>query len=109
MEDLNIWYGDLKVPKELPYFQGHFPGNPILPAIGIIDGSLCAIEAAAPSRPGHGAISAQTVKAKFNAVVTPNMDIYIEVVTSKNSYTVKWLDKKSQKKLALLVFSQSRE
>ncbi|OUR99678.1 hypothetical protein A9Q84_01245 [Halobacteriovorax marinus] len=25
------------IPKDLPYFDGHFPGNPVLPAVAIID------------------------------------------------------------------------
>ena len=26
-----------KVPENLPYFEGHFPDNPVLPAIALID------------------------------------------------------------------------
>jgi 3-hydroxymyristoyl/3-hydroxydecanoyl-(acyl carrier protein) dehydratase len=29
-----------KVPGDLPYFNGHFPSNPILPGIAMIDASL---------------------------------------------------------------------
>jgi 3-hydroxymyristoyl/3-hydroxydecanoyl-(acyl carrier protein) dehydratase len=28
------------VPKDLPYFEGHFPGNPVLPAVALLDLSL---------------------------------------------------------------------
>lgn len=28
------------VPKDLPYFKGHFPGNPVLPAVALLDLSL---------------------------------------------------------------------
>ena len=31
------------VPADLPYFQGHFPGNPIFPAVGIVDASICVL------------------------------------------------------------------
>jgi 3-hydroxymyristoyl/3-hydroxydecanoyl-(acyl carrier protein) dehydratase len=32
-----------KVPTDLPYFNGHFPGNPIFPAVGIVDASICVL------------------------------------------------------------------
>lgn len=28
------------IPSDLPYFNGHFPGEPIFPAVGIVDASL---------------------------------------------------------------------
>ncbi len=31
------------LPRSLPYFDGHFPGNPIFPAVGIVDASLHAL------------------------------------------------------------------
>src|SRR4051812_8493397 len=32
-----------KVPADLPYFRGHFPDNPIFPAVGIVDASICVL------------------------------------------------------------------
>jgi 3-hydroxyacyl-[acyl-carrier-protein] dehydratase len=32
-----------KIPADLPYFRGHFPDNPIFPAVGIVDASICVL------------------------------------------------------------------
>lgn len=34
---------DWRVPLDLPYFRGHFPGSPIFPAVGIVDATLQAL------------------------------------------------------------------
>lgn len=37
LDSLNALCFSLEVPLDLPYFNGHFPNNPILPAVGLID------------------------------------------------------------------------
>ncbi|MBC7691978.1 MAG: hypothetical protein H7222_09420 [Methylotenera sp.] len=39
-----VYRGVWKIPGGLSYFAGHFPGNPILPAVGLQDGSLEAVK-----------------------------------------------------------------
>ena len=70
----DVWVGTWKVPRNLPYFDGHFPGNSILPGVGIIDGSLCAVELA-----GHTLVGIQMKKAKFSMIITPDVELCIEV------------------------------
>ena len=36
----NVIYINWSVPRDLPYFEGHFPGNPVLPAVALLDLSL---------------------------------------------------------------------
>lgn len=34
-----------KIPKDLPYLEGHFPENPIFPAVGILDATIYLLKA----------------------------------------------------------------
>jgi 3-hydroxyacyl-[acyl-carrier-protein] dehydratase len=63
-----------EVSPELPLFDGHFPGNPILPGVVIVEalaqtGALAA--AAMPESSGKLALFAGIDRARFRRVVRP--------------------------------------
>ena len=89
-----------EVNGELPFFDGHFPGNPILPAICIIAISLHLISQFYPQ------ISLQEIqvkRSKFMAMVHPGdvVEICAESDDQKN-WKVLWQNTKDQQKLAQL-------
>jgi 3-hydroxymyristoyl/3-hydroxydecanoyl-(acyl carrier protein) dehydratase len=62
------------VPADLPYFAGHFPGNPTLPAVAMIDLSLELVR----QWPGFERAELSILKsAKFSAVVTPGAEVEV--------------------------------
>lgn len=64
------------VPSDLPYFEGHFPGNPVFPAVGIVDAclSLLRLRQSDPGLQLTGIVSA-----KFSAPIRPEQKVTIEV------------------------------
>lgn len=87
-----------KVNSELPFFEGHFPGNPILPAICIIDVSLHLLSLSNPK------ISLQEInikRSKFMAMVHPGQDVEIVAESDDEStWKVLWMSASDQQKLA---------
>lgn len=71
---------DWKVPEGLPYFDGHFPGNPVLPAVAIVDAS---VEFLRRVRAEAGLQLKGVNSAKFVAVIAPNMDVHISLRPTK--------------------------
>jgi 3-hydroxyacyl-[acyl-carrier-protein] dehydratase len=69
------------VSKDLPYFEGHFPKNPILPAVALIDlvTELLSITLKKPVK--MKAVSS----AKFLEPITPKDIISIELNASTNT------------------------
>ena len=55
------------IPADHPSLPGHFPGQPIVPGVLLLDAVLQAVMAAAPGREAP----AQLVRAKFPAPVAP--------------------------------------
>jgi len=71
--------GDIKwhVQDNLPYFDGHFPDNPILPAIALVDASIEALRQ-------HLALEQtpfikQICTAKFKDIVAPGDVLTIKI------------------------------
>ena len=91
---------ELIIPQTLPYFEGHFPENPILPGVAFMDISLEALRV-------HAEVYSplKTLKsAKYLGMVLPNDKIEIECIqTSPSDWQVLW--KKEEKKLCDLVLS----
>lgn len=87
-----------KVNGELPFFEGHFPGNPILPAVCIIDISLHLVSLSNPQ------ISLQEInikRSKFMAMVHPGQDVELTAEsTDEKSWKVLWKSASDQQKLA---------
>lgn len=65
-----------------PFFQGHFPGNPVMPGVLIIEAmaQVCAFVALEPSR-GEGklALLAAVDRARFRRPVVPGDQLRMEV------------------------------
>ena len=86
------------VSSRLPSFEGHFPGDPILPAVSIIDISLYLL-GQVHTQVSHSAIEVK--RSKFMAKVRPDQEIEIEADSSDGkSWDVVWKLKENQSKLA---------
>lgn len=79
---------DLKVPAHLTYFKGHFPGLPVLPAVGYLDLSLFVIEQAQKLSPE----SIKKVRSfKIKKPLTPETTVSVKITsTEKNQIEVQW-------------------
>jgi 3-hydroxyacyl-[acyl-carrier-protein] dehydratase len=71
----------LYVDPEAAFFAGHFPGNPILPGVIIVEalaqaGALAAL--AEPDSAGKLALFAGIERARFRRVVRPGEDLLLE-------------------------------
>lgn len=67
----NVVTGEMRMPEELTYFEGHFPGAPLLPAVSQIRFVLLAIERAL-AQPVRGRGIGRT---KFTAMIHPGARI----------------------------------
>ena len=81
-EDGKTWRGLKNVTINEPYFQGHYPGKPIMPGVMILELMAQVGAAMLLSRPEHagkvpliGAID----DAKFKKMVVPGDQIIVEV------------------------------
>ena len=75
------------LPKNLPYFDGHFPDNPIFPAVGIVDASLHALARIV----GHHVELESIPTAKFTHVLQPEVPVEMNFEkVGANSWTVDW-------------------
>ncbi len=69
-----------KVPEDLPYFQGHFPNQPVLPAVAVIDLVLHLI-----SQVHSQDYKFKNIKsAKFAAVISPNDELEVQMTYNKS-------------------------
>ena len=88
------------VPVDLPYLNGHFPHNPIFPAVGIIDASA-ALVAAFTGRRDLGLKSVP--QAKFLSPITPGQTVRIEwQLEGESEWLVEWKDTESARNLAMV-------
>lgn len=83
------YVAQLTIQSDLKYFEGHFPNNPILPAVCFIDASLEYIR----QINGNPILSIFKIKsAKFLGVVLPNDEITLKLVAQdKHNWTITWL------------------
>lgn len=70
-----------KVPPELPYFEGHFPERPILPAVAIID---LVLEFIKKAQNNHQLQLLKVVQAKFMRPISPQDSLCVELSSSEN-------------------------
>ena len=87
-----------KVNADLPFFEGHFPENPILPAICIIDISLHLLSL---SYPQTSFKEINIKRSKFMAMVRPEQDVEILAESEdEKSWKILWKSVSDQQKLA---------
>lgn len=86
------------VPADLPYLQGHFPGNPVFPAVAIVDASFYALQLKFPTA------TLQAIEnAKFLSLIQPGHPLSIEfTLLSEQVWQVEWKDRDQQKLFATL-------
>ena len=109
--DEMAWSLDWEVPKALPYFDGHFPGNPVLPAVAVIDASVEFLRRALQLEN----IELKAIhSAKFVSIIAPGMPVRIDVKSqtlshSGKSWNVVWnapaIGSENSRLLAELSFS----
>ena len=78
------------VSKNEPFFQGHFPGNPVMPGVLIIEamaqaaGMLANLDASLHGKTGELYYLVKVDKAKFSKTVIPGDQVVIEVTQSRS-------------------------
>jgi 3-hydroxymyristoyl/3-hydroxydecanoyl-(acyl carrier protein) dehydratase len=84
-ENYSIWRWD--VPGDLPYFDGHFPNQPILPAVAIIDANLELLKIISEQK----LHLSQIITSKFLSPVIPKIRVSIKIQKNlDSSWTFEW-------------------
>lgn len=83
------------------YFDGHFPGMPVLPAVGLLDGSLELLRVL-----GHSATPRKLAlrKAKFSGMLRPETEVRINVRHKSDRIDVEWSQADTGETLATFTF-----
>lgn len=90
------------LPKDLPYFDGHFPGNPIFPAVGIVDATVFLLQSRLN---GPEVYVSHFPVAKFLSPIQPGQTVRIELKKLNNKeWLAEWKDEAAVKLLATLRF-----
>lgn len=77
------------VTKNEPFFQGHFPGNPVMPGVLIIEamaqaaGMLANLDASLQGKTGELYYLVKVDKAKFSRIVIPGDQLILEVTQTR--------------------------
>jgi 3-hydroxyacyl-[acyl-carrier-protein] dehydratase len=64
----------LPIPADHPAYSGHFPGQPVLPGVVLLDATLQALERAGRGSPGAWEINS----AKFQSGVRPGEELTLQ-------------------------------
>lgn len=88
------------VPRDLPYFNGHFPQSPIFPAVGITDASFVLLQKAL-EKPD---LKLKAVPlAKFVSLITPEQKVRIEwQALAEHEWQFEWKEAGTDRLLATL-------
>ncbi len=91
------------LPNDLPYFDGHFPKNPIFPAVGIVDGTLYFLQSV--MQRSECIFVTHFRVAKFLSPIQPGQTVRIELnPLSENEWEAEWKEEGTLKLLATLHF-----
>jgi 3-hydroxymyristoyl/3-hydroxydecanoyl-(acyl carrier protein) dehydratase len=89
---------ELTIDERMPSFEGHFPGNPILPAVSIVDISLLLLSRV---QPHVSFANIQVKRSKFMSMVRPNQKVEITASCEDgHNWRLNWRAKDNQSKLA---------
>jgi 3-hydroxyacyl-[acyl-carrier-protein] dehydratase len=93
-----------KVSSHSPYLDGHFPGLPVFPAVGIVDASLHFIKLVTRRTDLQ---LAGLPNAKFMSPIAPEQNLRIELkeLDEQKTWQLDWKDEPSSKTLATLRLS----
>ncbi len=83
-----------KIPRSLPYFEGHFPQNPVLPAVAIIDASLhfLCLHLKNPDGKNQQPQIKELISSKFMVPITPDTLVHIVLKESReNIHLIEWI------------------
>ena len=69
-----VW--TFRVPEDLPFFRGHFPGHPILPGVVALSWMLAGAERLL----GRAVQAAELLNVKFQVVVLPGTEVELSIV-----------------------------
>lgn len=88
-----------RVPPQIPYLNGHFPKEPIFPAVGVIDATVQAL--------GHHLSNPEiylrgVVSAKFMTLIRPAQELEIEFKKDNDLWDVEWREASSRQVCAQL-------
>ena len=90
----------LTIPENLPFFDGHFPGNPVLPGILVIELSCTFLK---KIDPGLATQRLTTVlNAKFSKAVTAGMKVVLQAEKRSDNWTVSWREEGKEAEIAVL-------
>jgi len=88
-----------EVTDTLPFFEGHFPGSPVLPAIAVIEASCDFIQSLEP-KPSSGRLTIEN--AKLSRPITPGMKIRLEARRLETRWEVRWWEAATDTEIVLL-------
>lgn len=75
-----------EIPSDLPYFEGHFPGNPVFPAVALVEASL---ECLRQAKGVQGSLK-EIRSGKFTGLLQPSMKVAIHLTLEKDQWRVVW-------------------
>lgn len=88
------------LPADFPLLDGHFPGSPIFPAVGILDATLHFIRGVAKD---PNAYVKNLVSAKFMSPITPDLTVRLELKPlGEKEWQADWKEAGTAKVLATL-------
>ena len=86
------------VPSDLPYFDGHFPGKPVVPGIALIDAALYAVQVKTQQK----ACLMGVKSAKFGDIIKPGTTLELRLQKkSENEWEIQFF--KSEEKTEAIV------
>ena len=92
--------GVLSLNESLPFFEGHFPENPVLPAVSMVDASF---ELLRKKFPDKIITDIQLKRCKFMKMVHPNQEIVIHAQSKdQKQWKVIWESKENREVFAHL-------
>lgn len=95
------------VPASLPWFEGHFPGMPVLPAVALLETTLATLRRAL-GQPGLELV--ELAQAKFTQPITPGLKLELTLTAQADPaaqagprhWRATWADAETGKSLAEL-------